>query len=122
MRVFSLVVVVVTAIASGCGQAQRAPLRDPTEAVHVLQRQGYTFQTLPGAPPGAGSGKIESRFDTRYGQPVAYLHKDGLYVSPRARLPPSFACTRDPTRLTTSTPTRIAVAPRARPPLGPSCE
>jgi hypothetical protein len=76
-------VAVVIVAASGCGQAQRAPLRDPAEAVRVLQRQGYTVPTLPPLPPGSdvrGRVSLEYRFDPRYGQPVAHLHKGALDV------------------------------------------
>jgi hypothetical protein len=75
-----MVVAMVTVTASGCGQTKRAPLRDPTEAVRLLQRQGYTAPTLPPAPPGSVLGRLTFRPDPRYGQPVAYLHKGGLYV------------------------------------------
>jgi hypothetical protein len=48
----------------------RAPLRDPAEAVRLLQRQGCRpLPTLPLPPPPPGSdrlGAIVMRFDTLY--------------------------------------------------------
>jgi hypothetical protein len=78
-----MVVTVVTMTASGCGQAKHAPPQDPAEAVRVLQRQGYTVPTLPPLPRGSDVRSrvaLEYRFDTRYGQPIAHLHKGSLYV------------------------------------------
>jgi hypothetical protein len=76
-----VVVAVVIATVSGCGEARHAPLRDPTEAVRMLERKGFTVPTLPPAPPGgAVLGKIKMIFEIGHGEPIAYLHKGGLYV------------------------------------------
>jgi hypothetical protein len=72
---------VVTTTVAGCGQAKHAPVRDPAEAVRVLQRQGYTYPTLPGASPGTRVARFGGAgFNIRNGQPIAYLYKDNLHV------------------------------------------
>jgi len=70
----------VAVLLGACGQAHKSTaLRNPAEAVRLLQRQGYRpVPSLP--PPGPGVIGFSSTFDPRYGQPVAYYDKGGLYV------------------------------------------
>lgn len=76
-----LVIAVVTLAVTECGHAEHTPVRDPTEAVRVLQREGYTVPTLPGASPGTRVERFGAvRFNIRNGEPIAYLHKGSLYV------------------------------------------
>jgi len=60
-----------------CSQAKSRPLSGPVEAVRILKREGYAPPTLPPAP---ARSTWTASFETRYGQPVAYLHKNDLYV------------------------------------------
>jgi hypothetical protein len=81
----TLIAVAVTMIASACGHAaKRTALRGPGEAVRVLQRMGYTPVPQVAPPPSGSDAEIVSvikfKFDTRYGQPVAYYERGGLYV------------------------------------------
>lgn len=72
---------IVTATATACGTTHtQRPLHGSSEAVRILKAEGYAVPTLPPAPPGATSVTIALRFDSRYGAPVAYLHKGDLYV------------------------------------------
>jgi hypothetical protein len=77
-----LALVMMSLTVCACGQTHKPrPLRTPSEAVRILKREGYVVPTLAPAPPGETLGRIEVKFDTRYGQPVAYLYKEDLYVT-----------------------------------------
>jgi hypothetical protein len=67
-------------IAAGCGQAKpRRAVSNPSEAVAVLKQEGY--RPVPGVPLSPRPGVfINTGFDTKYGQPVAFLEKGDLRV------------------------------------------
>jgi hypothetical protein len=64
--------------AAGCGHTRQV---DPAAAARFIESQGYRAPSVPALPRGMTVlGHMDLQFDTRYGQPVAYLHKGDLYV------------------------------------------